>query len=198
MDPAHAPRTPAAQAQQLITLVQATPWFMQALEAVAELGLASWCIGAGAVRNLVWDHLQGPGHSSELADVDVAYFDAQCLDMAQDQALQARLARRLPQLPWEVTNQAGVHLWFEACFGHAVAPLRSLDEAVASWPEYATAVAITLGEAGQLRVIAPWGLDDLWAMRVRRNPTRVSLQTYHQRIAQKRYAQRWPGVSVEV
>jgi len=40
---------------------------------------------------------------------------------------QSRLA-----FSWEVTNQAGVHLWFEREFGHPVHPLRSLVDAVAS------------------------------------------------------------------
>ena len=49
--------------------------------------------------------------------------------------------RLCPDVPWEVTNQAHVHLWFEEHFGHAVPPLSSLSDAVASWPEYATSVA---------------------------------------------------------
>jgi hypothetical protein len=46
------------------------------------------------------------------------------------------------------------------------------------------------------RVLAPHGLDDLFAMVVRRNPARVSVATYRQRVAQKRYAERWPRVRV--
>jgi hypothetical protein len=45
-------------------------------------------------------------------------------------------------------------------------------------------------------VIAPHGLDDLFAMVVRRNPARVSVATYRERVAGKRYAQRWPKVRV--
>ena len=71
-----------------------------------------------------------------------------------------------------------MHLWFEQHFGHAVAPLRSLDEAVASWPEFATAVGLWLDDDDRLHVIAPHGLDDLFAMVVRRNPVRVSVETY--------------------
>lgn len=32
---------------------------MTALRSVRALGLGSWCIGAGAIRNLVWDTLHG-------------------------------------------------------------------------------------------------------------------------------------------
>ena len=49
---------------------------------------------------------------------------------------------------------------------------------------------------GAVRVIAPHGLDDLFAMVIRRNPARVSIETYHARIAEKRYVDRWPGVTV--
>ncbi|CAG9202444.1 hypothetical protein BGLA2_1580010 [Burkholderia gladioli] len=43
-------------------------------------------------------------------------------------------------------------------------PLKSLEAAVASWPEYATAVGLTLLPDYTIRVIAPYGLNDLFAM----------------------------------
>ena len=182
---------------RVTALVREAPWFMAALRAGRELGLAQWCIGAGALRNLVWDALHGQPRS-ELADVDLAYFCVQDLRPARDAALQSRLAERCPGLPWEVTNQAGVHLWFERHFGHAVEPLHSLDEAIASWPEPATAVGVWLDDDEVLHVIAPHGLTDLLGMRIRRNPVRVSEQTYRARCESKRYTERWPRVVVEV
>ena len=170
---------------------------MPALRAARSLGLASWCIGAGALRNLVWDHLHGHAVPSALADIDLAYFDADHLGAERDRELQAQLRRQAPTLPWEVTNQAAVHLWFESYFGHAVAPLASLHEAVASWPEYATAVGVRLHADEGIEVIAPHGLDDLFGIFVRRNPARVSVETYRQRVQEKRYAERWPRVIIE-
>ena len=169
---------------------------MRSLAHARALRLRAWCVGAGAVRNLVWDALHAHATPSALSDVDVAWFDADDLSPERDAQLQQRLRALAPDTPWEVTNQAGVHLWFEQHFGHAVAPLRSLDEAVASWPEYATAVGLWLADDDGLHVIAPHGLDDLFAMVVRRNPVRVSVATYRERAASKRYAQRWPRVTV--
>ncbi len=166
------------------------------LQAGRALGLRDWCIGAGAVRNMVWDALSGQTQSSEPADVDFVYHDPFCLDAAQDLALQARLQAASPATPWEVMNQARVHTWFPAHFGHEVEPLRSLADAVASWPETCTAVGLCLRGDGRIEVLAPLGLDDLFAGIVRRNPRRVSLETYRQRVADKRYAERWPGVRV--
>lgn len=180
----------------LIEMALGSSWFGPALEAVRALNLTSWCVGAGAVRNLVWDHLHGYTTPSQLADVDVAYFDAQDLSPETDTRLEDRLRASAPGQPWEVTNQAAVHLWYERYFGTAVEPLPSLEAAVATWPETATSVGLTVSKTGAVRVIAPCGLEDLFAMIVRRNPTRVSLEVYRQRIANKRYAERWPRVTI--
>lgn len=169
---------------------------MSALAAVREIGLQSWCIGAGAVRNLVWDSLHGFSTPSALSDVDVVHFDALNLSDEYDTAIQTRLTHALPDVPWEVSNQAAVHLWFEGHFGHSVPPLLSLEDAVASWPEYATSVGLTLRHDNSIEVIAPHGLEDLFSIVIRRNPARVSVATYRQRIEQKRYTERWPLVTI--
>ena len=183
-------------AERLRHLARSSAWFMAALTAVRVLELSSWCIGAGAVRNLVWDALHDYAAPSQLADVDVAYFDASELASDTEADLQRRLHRAMPEIPWEVTNQATVHRWFEAYFGHAVGPLASLRDAIASWPEYATSVGLCLHRDDSIEVIAPYGLDDLFDCVVRRNPTRVSPDTYRLRVEQKNYALRWPRVTV--
>ncbi|MEQ8484866.1 MAG: nucleotidyltransferase family protein [Pseudomonadales bacterium] len=180
---------------ELCQIVNASAWFQRALRAARELGLPSWCIGAGAVRNLVWDHLHGYAEPSSLADVDLAYFDSTEV-AGEERVHQLRIEQYCSDFPWEVTNQAHVHLWYEHHFGHAVAPLRSLHEAVASWPEFATCVGVTQDADGRVQVISPHGLDDLFSMKVRRNPVRVSIDTFRRRTETKRYAQRWPLVTI--
>jgi hypothetical protein len=182
--------------RKLIDIARSSPWFMRALRAVCALELDDWCIGAGAVRNLVWDALHGKTSPSQLNDIDVAYFDVTDTSSQRDEVLLKRLRDLEPSLPWEVTNQAGVHHWFESYSGHRAEPLRSLDEAVASWPEFATSVGLTLRTDGSIDVLAPHGLDDLFGIVIRRNPTRVSVETYRARVAAKRYAERWPMVRI--
>ncbi|MGG1948711.1 nucleotidyltransferase family protein [Trinickia sp. NRRL B-1857] len=181
---------------ELIALAAKSNWLRPALVAVRELGLPSWCIGAGAIRNLVWDRLHGFDDPSALADIDVAYFDASDMSIDRDRQLECRLAAAYPALAWDVKNQAGVHLWYESKFGQAVAPFESLQEAVASWPEVATSVGLTLRADDSIEVIAPHGLGDLFAMVVRHNPTRVGVETFRKRVQEKRYQTRWPRVIV--
>ncbi len=90
-----------------------------------------------------------------------------------------------------------MHTWYPQRFGGPpVPPFRSITEAVATWPEYATAVAIQLNPDQQIAVCAPHGLDDLLDGVWRRNPARVSEQTSHQRLTRHHPARRWPGVRV--
>jgi hypothetical protein len=166
------------------------------LKAVRQLALPDWYVGGGVIRNLVWDHLHGYAEPSWLADVDVAYFDATKADCECDRREEEKLERLLPGVRWDVKNQAYVHEWFEERFGYVVAPLSSTREAVATWPETATAVAIRLTRLGEIEMFAPLGLEDLFGLVVRRNPARVTPEHYLRRVAEKKYAERWPKVRI--
>ena len=70
----------------------------------------------------------------------------------------------------EVRNQARVHLWFESKFGEPYAPLASTAEALDRFVSPLFAVGVRLEPDGGLTVVAPFGLEDLFALRLR--PTR--------------------------
>ena len=93
-------------------------------------------------------------------------------------------------------NQAAVHLWYEQCFGRSVAPLRSCEEAIGTWPETATSVGVSLRADDHLRVVAPLGPDDLLTMVLRRNPRRARRELFIDRLRSKRILDRWPAVEV--
>lgn len=102
----------------------------------------------------------------------------------------------MPDLCWEVTNPATVHEWF-AELKEVVQPIRSLEEGVGTWPEYATCVGVNLDDSGGISVVAPHGLDDLFNMVVRHNPVRADLSTYRHRVTSKLWVERWPLLSIE-
>ena len=182
--------------QQLRDLARATPWFWAMLEAARDCNPPDWFIGAGVIRNLVWDHLHGYQSPTPLADVDLIFFDATDLSPARDQAVQDQLATRLPGVKWEATNQAAVHLWYEDLFGFPVPPFHSSEEAVATWPETATSVAARLLPDETLQIVAPCGLADLFGLVLRRNPSRVTREQFQQRLQRKQITQKWPRVQV--
>ncbi len=180
---------------KLLAILKEHPLFMSALDAVFDLGIPQWCIGAGVIRNIVFDHLDG-ATTTPIRDMDVAYFDMSDLTEHADRRYEAILKQRMPHVPWEVTNQAAVHLWFHKKFGYRVSPVAGIAEAVATWPETCTAVAVTKVVGEDYRVYAPCGLEDLFGMVIRRNPERIDVRTYNARILTKRYDQCWKSVKI--
>jgi uncharacterized protein len=191
-----APKSP--QATDLARLVAASPWFVTILAAVRDSGLPEAWVGAGVVRDLVWGQRYGSGFDPRaVRDVDVAFFDPADLTPGRDVAATDLLRRREPEIPWEATNQAAVHHWYPSVFGTGpVEPLRSIADAVATWPESATCVAVRLDATGTLGICAPYGLDDLLGGVWRRNPRRVTVERSRARLARQRPIERWPQVRV--
>jgi uncharacterized protein len=181
---------------ELRTILAGNRWFMDVLAAVGACGPPNWVVGAGVIRNIVWDYLHGLDTPTPLKDVDVAFFDPSDITRERDAALERRLRAAMPSVPWDVTNQAGVHLWYESRFGYRIRPAQSIDDAVSMWPETATSVAVTLDADGEVRLIAPIGLDDLLAMRLRRNPRQISRETFTERLREKDPTRRWPLVEI--
>jgi len=185
----------ASYERRLCHLVETSDALMTTLRTVRSLGLASWCVGAGIIRSLVWDALHGYKEPSRVDDVDVAYFDASAA-AGQDEALREMLSSLAPNVAWDVTNQANVHEWLVDASGQSVRPLDSLQDGVATWPEYATCVGVYLTDDDSVKVIAPHGLDDLFQLRVRHNPRRASAATFNERMRSKRFDLRWPRLSI--
>ena len=86
---------------------------MEQLRAVRELALPDWCIAAGFVRNRVWDHLHGIVPARPPVDIDVLFYDATDLTPKRETAYEAALDRLMPGRPWQVRNQARMHVWKE-------------------------------------------------------------------------------------
>jgi uncharacterized protein len=187
-------QVPISLNEQLIQIVRNSSSLMAALRAVRDLNLTSWAIGAGSVRNTVWDHLNGFVKRTPAQDVDVVFFDRENLSREREQELQCKLSEVVTDVRWDVTNQAAVHLWYEKEFGQTVAPLASLEEGISTWPEYATCIGIRLHADDQLEVIEPHGLEDLFSMLIQWNPTRVTSDAYFQRVRQKAFSNCWPQV----
>ncbi|HWS36922.1 MAG TPA: nucleotidyltransferase family protein [Actinoplanes sp.] len=182
-------RTEAA----VIALIESDPEAMPVLRAAAALGLPDWWIGAGFLRNRVWNALTGRPAEPD-RDVDVAYFDPADLDPATETAAETRAATLLPGRPWEIRNQARMHL------RNGVAPYTSTLDAISHWPETATCVAVTL-RAGRVALTCCHGPADLLDMVVRPSPafdTPSGRAKVEQRLTAKGWLTRWPGLRLEI
>jgi len=184
----------SAYSERLIAIIHSNHAFMRILEVVRDCDPPDWLVGAGVSRDLVWDHLHAYRVPTPHRDVDVAFFDPTDLSSDHDRQVETQLGRRLPGVPWQARNQAAVHLWYEPRFGYAVPAVRSSAEGVATWPETVTSIAVRLRADGEIEVVAPLGLSDMFEMVPRRNSRKVSLEDYRRRAREKRILERWPQV----
>ncbi len=183
--------------RQLEDLARADRWRMEMLRVCRDLELPDWCLAAGFVRNLVWDSAHGFATMTPLADIDLVFFDPRDLSREREGALEVHLreaapATPWPATPWEVRNQARMHL------KHGDDPYRDCQDALAHWLETPTAVGLRLEPDDSMTVLAPFGLADLLALRCRPTPAgRRRLDSYRRRLAQKNWQRVWPLVRLE-
>ena len=62
--------------------------------------------------------------------------------------------------------------------------------------ETATAIAVRLLENGDLDIVAPFGLHDLFELKLRWNHRLVSRKVFMQRVQSKRFLERWKKLHI--
>ena len=173
----------------IIRLIESDPWMVDVLDAVRNFGPSNAWVGAGFVRNKVWDALHGYLRPSLLNDVDVIYFDRENRTEASERAFEEALIEVMPLVPWSVRNQARMH----EKFGTPQA-LSALD-AMRYWPETVTSIAMRKDLGGRVRFVSCYGVDDLIGLAVRPAPG-FSAPIYQQRMSEKDWRKIWPKLRV--
>lgn len=162
-------------ARRLADLLRASPRVMRVLEAARDLALPDPLLVSGAVYQTAWNALTGRDPDYGIKDYDLTYFDPDTSWEAEDVWIK-RVAAALPpplDTMTEVRNQARVHLWFNARFGgEPYPPLLHTAEALERFVCPAFSVGARLGADDTLEIVAPFGLNDLFALRLRPNPNR--------------------------
>jgi hypothetical protein len=183
--------------QRLEAIVRAAPSLMQVLVTAADLQLPDWMMFSGAIYQRVLNHLTGRDADYGVKDYDLGYYDASDTSYEAEDVVIRRVAAAF-ESPLrdlvEVRNQARVHLWFEAKFGEPYAQLSCTGEALTRFVSPLFAVGVRLEPDGRMTIAAPFGLEDLFALRLRPNPGRRT--NGFARTAASAVA-RWPELRVE-
>lgn len=174
--------------EQLISLIKSDLWMIEILTIVRDLKLNDCWIGAGFVRNKVWDEKHGKNRTA-LNDIDVIHFDQLNVSKEHDLEIEASLRNKEPNLNWSIKNQVRMHLRN----GHE--PYNDCNQAISFWPETATSVAVRLNAKNKLECIAPHGLEDLFALKVIPTPE-FNLSIYKARIEKKQWQKKWEKLTI--
>ena len=199
--------------QCVCEIIQADSQRMSCLNALQQLALPQGYLGAGFLRNAIWDFLHQKSTPTPLNDVDVIYFDANNTQRAKDTFYEMQLNEVLPQVKWQVKNQARMHI----LNGHA--PYKNCEEAISYWIEKETCVAIALSTADSValsvsasasarlsssfetaepfEILAPFGLQANFAGTISINPKYPRPDVFNKRIQKKRWCEIWPTLTVK-
>jgi hypothetical protein len=180
--------------ERLTEILRATPLLMRVLEVARHLCLPDWLVFSGAVYQPVLNHLTRRPLDYGIKDYDLGYFDASDLSYEAEDAVIRRVKAAFDEplrRMVEVRNQARVHLWFEGKFGEPYTPLSCTAEALERFASATFAVGVRLESDDRLHVESPFGLADLFALRVVPNPYRKTVG-FDRASADVR--RRWPEV----
>ncbi|RWC43526.1 MAG: nucleotidyltransferase family protein [Mesorhizobium sp.] len=183
------------QRAAFLAIVSADPLIRDALARARSLDLPDWLVVSGALYNSVWNHLTGKPSGYGIRDVDLFYFDDSDLSYEAEDVVIRRAAAHFEGLPLpvEVRNQARVHLWYPQKFGQPCPRYTSSSESVSHFASKTHAVGVRY-EDGQLGLVAPFGLDDVFSFRIVPNRVMDNQRTHEVKGARAR--ENWPEITV--
>ena len=164
---------------------------MNCLRAARSIDLPDWYLGAGFLRNAIWDHLHHKQEMTPLNDVDLVYFDPENTSLSYEEKAVESLRIRCPHINWEVRNQARMHM------RHGHPPYSSTTEGLSYWVEVPTCVGVRLTNDNKLEFAAPYGLEENWSLKVKINPLNPRSALFKERIESKLWLNIWPELHIE-
>ncbi|WP_272148796.1 nucleotidyltransferase family protein [Tenacibaculum aiptasiae] len=175
---------------KLIQIIENDAWMISILKTVRDLNLNDCWIGAGFVRNKIWDKKHGY-QRTKLNDIDIIHFDKTNSSKEYDLLIENQLKMVDPELNWSVKNQSRMHI------RNNHTSYTNCEEAISFWPETATSIAIRITQKNKIEYIAPHGLEDVFNLIVTPTP-KFNLMIYSDRIQKKEWSKQWPKLSINL
>lgn len=185
-----------AQLKVLEKIIMASEVINTVIERARELDFDNYYIGAGCIAQTVWNYLSNKPLDYGIKDIDFVYFEDKNLDFESEDRVISQVKRLFSDLKIDVDvkNQARVHLWYNSHFGSSIIPYDSLEAAINTWPTTATAIGVRKEKNHELKVYAPFGLNDLFGMIVRANKTQITKEIYENKVSS--WTKKWPNLKV--
>ena len=207
--------------KRLGDIIKRDPFRMRCLRALRALDLPQGYIGAGFVRNAIWDELHARATPTPLNDIDVIYFSGE-INPPQSVASADNTLESVPQpqaySPNSVAVKPGLKAQEQAIerelarmvpqanwqvknqarmhLAHAHAPYQNCHDAISYWIERETCVAVRLLANDDLDILAPFGLEANFAGTISINPKYPRPEVFKQRLASKNWLTVWPLLKV--
>ncbi|MGA6119578.1 nucleotidyltransferase family protein [Sphingobacterium anhuiense] len=179
---------------QILSILRKNRKCLSILKFVHQIKDEELWIGGGFIRNIIWDFKHSYLVNTEFGDIDVFYFNKECLDKSRDIEIENKLLKISPNIDWSVKNQARMHIHNDE------KPYVSLTDALVKFPDTASTTIVRLNENNLIELIAPYGYSDLFNLIVKPTPyflkSQTKFQIYIDRILQKKWGTKWPNLKI--
>jgi hypothetical protein len=173
---------------ELIDIITKDEFIIETLDIVKNLKLNDCWVGAGFIRNKVWDILHEI-KTTKLNDIDVVFFDETNISEKLEKEIEQKLTKINPKVKWSVKNQARMH------FRNNHLKYIDTENAISYWPETATAIAVRLNSNDRIEILAPHGLNDLFNLVVKPTPN-FDLIVFQKRVNEKQWKKQWRNLKL--
>jgi hypothetical protein len=180
--------------KELAEILLGSPLLKTIFSRSEEIKLNNWYVAGGCVTQTVWNQRMGLDPLYGLRDVDLIYFDED-----EDAPGEAKNQKRIADLFSDLTigvdtkNQALVHTWYSRKFGYSIPAYKSTEDGIKTWLS-AFAVGVQ-PSTGELKIFAPFGLEDLFSMKIKPNRVQITEEIYSDMC--RKFKARWPSADIE-
>ena len=194
----YASASAAVQKKAFIDLINQNPTNAEIWKRMPALALPQGMLVSGCLYQSVWNILLGHDPCRGIRDYDLVYFDDGDLSYEAEDKVIKTCAAVFADLgvEVEVRNQARVHLWFKDRFGFDYTPLQNAAQSLLRYMSPCHAVAAEPDSKGNLKLHAPFGLDDVFGfmVRPREGDAEISSTSYQKKAARMKAL--WPELTV--
>ncbi|KRL22066.1 hypothetical protein FC98_GL000363 [Lentilactobacillus kisonensis DSM 19906 = JCM 15041] len=180
--------------KQIKSIIRDNANLMKILKIIHDLHLKQAALAAGSIRNTVWQTLSEQPITL-INDIDVVFFDP-TMPKSTDRLIQQDLNDCASEFNWQVKNEVYMN-----DYDFPNSPMfTSVEDAIAHFVETPTCIGAYLLDGG-LKLIAPYGTDDLINMRCQPIPLfrkdEAHLKIYRNRILKKQWQRKWPRLTID-
>ena len=185
----------ASQVRLLTEILQQNKELYEVIKKVGDAGLQEYYVAAGCIAQTVWNYQVGNELMNGISDIDIVYYDSSDLSYAVEDATIKHIKNTIGpcKLELDIKNQARVHLWYKERFGFEIKSHDSVESGINSWPAMASCIGVRL-ENDQLKVYAPFGLNDLFGMIIRANKAQITEEIFTQKA--NKWSSKWPSLTI--
>ena len=172
---------------ELVSIIENCPEIMETLNACEKYGLKNFYLAGGAITQLLWNSLLKHQQLDKIKDFDIVYFSRD-EENNYSNYHQAKIEKLVThKIKLDIVNQAYVHEWY----GNEITPFTRTEDGIQTW---LPAFAIGITKVKELKVYAPYGLNDAFNMIVR--PNKLTMSKDHYLKMTLSFKSRWNQIDV--